>query len=124
MVGIATNDAVSWAAHAAAEFTATNSPDNEVYDKPNRLAQFNNLMKAGLYTTPTPMVSARVFDLGDAALIAAHEQPPTNKTNLNTRLMIKRDGRWLMLFSFNTKIEASQAPSSIKLDFVRANPHL
>ena len=57
------------------------------------------------------MVSAQVFDLGDAVLIAAHEQPPTNKTNLNTRLMIKRDGRWVMLFSFNTRIEASQAPA-------------
>lgn len=110
-VGIATNDADGWAAHVADEFTATNSPDNEVYDKPNRLAQFNNLIKAGLHTTPTPMVSARVFDLGDAVLIAAHEQPPTNKTNLNTRLMIKRDGHWLMLFSFNTRIEASQAPA-------------
>jgi len=110
-VAIASNDADSWAAHVAEEFTATNSPDNEVYGKANRLAQFNNLIKAGLHTTPTPMVSAQVFDLGDAVLIAAHEQPPTNKTNLNTRLMIKRDGRWVMLFSFNTRIEASQAPA-------------
>ncbi len=110
-VAIASNDADSWAAHVADEFTATNSPDNEVYGKPNRLAQFNNLIKAGLHTTPTPMVSARVFDLGEAVLIAAQEQPPTNKTNLNTRMMIKRDGRWVMLFSFNTRIEASQVPS-------------
>jgi hypothetical protein len=110
-VAIATNDADSWAAHVADEFTATNSPDNEVYGKPNRLAQIKNLSKSGLHSTPTPMVSARVFDLGDAVLIAAHEQPPTNKTNLNTRMMIKRDGRWVMLFSFNTRIEASEAPS-------------
>ena len=110
-MAMANNDADSWAAHVADEFTATNSPDNEVYGRSNRLAQINNLIKAGLHTTPTPMVSARVFDLGDAVLIAAHEQPPTNKTNLNTRLMIKRDGRWLMLFSFNTRIEASQAPA-------------
>lgn len=110
-IAIATNDANSWAAHVADEFTATNSPDNEVYGKANRLAQINNLSKAGLHSTPTPMVSARVFDLGDAVLIAAHEQPRTNKTNLNTRMMIKRNGRWVLLFSFNTRIEASEAPA-------------
>lgn len=110
-MAMATNNADSWAAHVADEFTATNSPDNEVYGRANRLAQINSLIKAGLHTTPTPMVSAQVFDLGDAVLIAAHEQPRTNKTNLNTRLMIKQNGRWVMLFSFNTRIEASQAPA-------------
>jgi hypothetical protein len=108
---MANNDPNSWAANVADEFTATNSPDNEVYGRTNRLEQFNNLIKAGLHTTPTPMVSARVFDLGGAVLIVPHEQPPTNKTNLNTRLMIKQNGRWVMLFSFNTRIEASQAPA-------------
>ena len=108
---IANNDVDSWIAHVADEFTATNSPDNEVYDKPNRIAQFNNLIKSGRHSTPTPMVSAIVFDLGDAVLVVPHEQPPAGKTNLNTRLMIKRDGRWLMLFSFNTRIESSQAPT-------------
>jgi hypothetical protein len=108
---MANNDPDSWSAHVADEFTATNSPDNEVYDRVNRLEQFKNLMKAGLRTTPTPMVSARVFDLGDAVLVVPHEQPPTNKTNLNTRLMVKQNGRWVMLFSFNTRIEASQAPT-------------
>ena len=110
-IAMTNNDADSWAAHVADEFTATNSPDNEVYGRSSRLAQINSLIKAGLHTTPTPMVSARVLDLGDAVLIVAREQPPTNKTNLNTRLMIKRDGRWLMLFSFNTRIEASQVPA-------------
>lgn len=108
---MANNDPASWSANVADDFTATNSPDNMVYDRANRLEQFNNLIKAGLRTTPTPMVSAQAFDLGDAVLIVPREQPPTNKTNLNTRLMIKQNGRWVMLFSFNTRIEASQAPA-------------
>lgn len=108
---MANSDPDSWSANVADEFTATNTPDNEVYDRANRLEQFKNLMKAGMHTTPTPMVSAQVFDLGDAVLVVPREQPPTNKTNLNTRLMVKQNGRWVMLFSFNTRIEASQAPA-------------
>ena len=108
---MASNNPDSWSANVADDFTATNSPDNVVYDRANRLEQFNNMIKAGLHTTPTPMVSAQVFDLGDAVLVVPREQPPTNKTNLNTRLMIKEKGHWVMLFSFNTRIEASQAPA-------------
>ncbi len=109
-VAIASSNADAWAAATTEDFTATNSPDNEVYDRANRIAQLSSLAKSGRASTPTPMVSAQVFDLSDAVLIAAHEQPPTNKTNLNTRLMVKQNGRWLMLFSFNTRIEASEAP--------------
>lgn len=107
---IASGNADAWAATTTEDFTATNSPDNEVYDRANRIAQLSSLAKSGRTSTPTPMVSAQVFDLTDAVLIVAHEQPPTNKTNLNTRLMVKQNGRWLMLFSFNTRIEASEAP--------------
>jgi hypothetical protein len=109
-VAIATGNTDAWAAATTEDFTATNSPDNEVYDRANRIAQLTSLAKSGRTSTPTPMVSAQVFDMTDAVLIVAHEQPPTNKTNLNTRLMVNQNGRWLMLFSFNTRIEASEAP--------------
>lgn len=107
---IAAADAEVWASTTTEDFTATNSPDNEVYGRANRIAQLTSLAKSGRASTPTAMVSAQVFDLTDAVLIVAHEQPPTNKTNLNTRLMVKQNARWLMLFSFNTRIEASEAP--------------
>src|ERR1019366_2697284 len=55
--------------------------------------------------------AGRASGHGDAVLVVPREQPPTNKTNLNTRLMVKQNGRWVMLFSFNTRIEASQAPA-------------
>ena len=39
-----------------------------------------------------------------AALIA-REQRPNTKAYFNTRMWVKRDGRWQMLFNLNTRIE-------------------
>jgi len=38
-------------------------------------------------------------------MMVAHEQRPGAKAYFNTRMWVKRDGRWQMLFSLNTQIE-------------------
>jgi hypothetical protein len=38
-------------------------------------------------------------------MMVAREQRPGAKSFFNTRMWVKRDARWQMLFSFNTRIE-------------------
>jgi len=38
-------------------------------------------------------------------LAVASEQRPGAKSYFNTRMWVKRDARWQMLFSFNTRME-------------------
>jgi hypothetical protein len=104
-VAITNNDAEAYAPLIADEFAATNTPDNVVFTKADRIAILNKQKETGVHSLPSPIVTARVFDFGDAVLIMAAEQPRNPKMNLNTRMMIKRDGRWQMLFSFNTRIQ-------------------
>ena len=53
----------------------------------------------------TALVSARMFDFDETVMMIAREQRPGTKPCFNTRVWVKRDARWQMLFSFNTRIE-------------------
>jgi hypothetical protein len=46
-----------------------------------------------------------MFDFGDTVMMVAREQRRGAKSYFNTRMWAKRDARWQMLFSFNTRIE-------------------
>jgi hypothetical protein len=46
-----------------------------------------------------------MFDFGATVLMIAREQRRGAKAYFNSRMWVKRDGRWQMLFSFNTRIE-------------------
>src|SRR5258707_651269 len=42
---------------------------------------------------------------GETVMMVAHEQRRGGNSYFNTRMWVKRDGRWQMVFSFNTQIE-------------------
>jgi hypothetical protein len=46
-----------------------------------------------------------MFDFGNSVMMVAKEQRPGAKSYFNTRLWTKRDSRWQMVVSFNTRIE-------------------
>jgi len=87
------------------EFTATDTHHDRVYSKADRVAQINRQKKSGVQSVPPPLVSARMFDFGETVMMVAREQRPNAKAYFNTRMWVRRDGRWQMLFSFNTRIE-------------------
>ncbi len=105
MRAMATNDADAYARLIADEFTATDTHHNRPFNKSDRLAQIQKLKQTGAHSAPPPLVSARMFDLGETVLMIAREQRPSGKPYFNTRMWVNRDGRWQMLFSFNTRIE-------------------
>lgn len=105
MRAMATNDAGAYARLIADEFTATDTHHARPFTKTDRLAQIEKLKQTGAHSAPPPLVSARMFDLGDTVLMIAREQRPRAKPYFNTRMWVNRDGRWQMLFSFNTRVE-------------------
>jgi Domain of unknown function (DUF4440) len=105
MRAMANNDADAYAPLIADEFTATDTQHDRPYTKPDRLAQIKKQNLAGVRFVPPTLLSAQMRDFGDTVMMIAREQRPGGKPYYNTRMWVKRDGRWQMLFSFNTRIE-------------------
>jgi len=105
MRAMANNDAAAYAQLIADEFTATDTHHDRPYTKPDRLSQINKQKLNGARSFPPALLSARMFDFGDTVMMIAREQRANAKPYFNTRMWVKRDGRWQMLFSFNTRIE-------------------
>jgi uncharacterized protein DUF4440 len=105
MQAMSNNDADAYAPLIADEFTATDTHHDRSYTKADRLSQIKKQRLAGARSVPPALVSARMFDFGETVMMIAREQRANAKAYFNTRMWVKREGRWQMLFSFNTRIE-------------------
>jgi hypothetical protein len=105
MAAMADNDAEAYAPLIADEFTATDTHHDRALAKIDRIAQINKLKQNGTRSVPPALISARMFDFGETVMMIAKEQRPNAKAYYNTRMWVQRDGRWQMLFSFNTRIQ-------------------
>jgi hypothetical protein len=105
MKAMAENDADAYAPLIAEEFTATDTYHDRPYTKADRLAQIAKQKQSGAHNAPPELISAEMFDFGETVLMIAREQRHGAKAYFNSRMWVKRDLRWQMLFSFNTRIE-------------------
>jgi hypothetical protein len=105
MSAMADNDADAYALLIADEFTATDTHHDRAYTKADRIAQIQKQKQAGAQSRPPALISARMFDFGETVVMIAREQRTNAKAYFNSRMWVKRDGRWQMLFSMNTRIE-------------------
>jgi hypothetical protein len=105
MRAMAESDADAYSPLIADEFTATDTFHERPFTKADRLAQINKQKTTGVRAAPQELVAAEMFDFGETVMMVAKEQRPGAKSYFNTRMWVKRDGRWQMLFSFNTQIE-------------------
>jgi len=105
MRAMAESDADAYAPLIADEFTATDTFHDRPYTKADRLAQIEKQKTTGRRAAPQELLSAEMFDFGETVMMVAHEQRPGGKSYFNTRMWVKRDARWQMLFSLNTQIE-------------------
>ena len=105
MRAMAHKDADAYAPLIAEEFTATDTHHDRAYSKADCIEQINKQKQSGVQSVPPPLLSARMFDFGDTVMMIAREQRANAKAYFNTRMWVKREGRWQMLFSFNTRIE-------------------
>ncbi len=107
--GVTNHDASAWAPHIADEFTMLGSSNDHPLTKADRIATLNLQKQTGFGSAPPPLVSAQMFDFGDAVVMTCLHQPYTGKPIHVTRLWIKRDGKWILSISYQTTIQAAPA---------------
>ena len=105
--GVTAHDADAWAPHIAEEFVQISSNSDHPISKAGRIETLNKQKASGVGSAPTPLVSARMFDFGDAVIMTCLHQPYSGKPIHVSRLWIKRDGKWIMSISYQTTIQAA-----------------
>jgi hypothetical protein len=101
---VTAHDSASWGAHIADEFFAVTSNSDRPLDKATRMAGLDNQKVAGI--APFPLVSARMFQFGDAMVMTSRQQPEHGLPLHVTRVWFKRGGAWLEAYSYQTTIQA------------------
>jgi hypothetical protein len=109
--GVTNHDAAAWAPHIADEFVMLGSSNDHPLAKADRIATLNLQKQTGFASAPAPLVSAQMFDFGDAVVMTCHHQPYTGKPVHVSRLWIKRNGQWVMSISYQTTMQAAPAKS-------------
>jgi hypothetical protein len=104
--GVTAHDADAWAPHIADEFVQISSNSDHVISKAGRIETLNKQKASGVGSAPAPLVSAKMFDFGDAVIMTCLHQPYSGKPIHVSRLWIKRDGKWIMSISYQTTIQA------------------
>ena len=110
--GVANHDAAAWSPHIAEEFTMLGSTNDHPLTKADRIATLNLQKQTGRSSAPAPLVSAQMFDFGDAIVMTCLHQPYVGKPVHVSRLWIKRDGHWIMSISYQTTIQTAPAKAS------------
>jgi hypothetical protein len=107
--GVTNHDAAAWSPHIAEEFVMLGSSNDHPLTKADRIATLNLQKQTGFGSAPAPLVSAQMFDFGDAIVMTSHHQPYTGKPVHVSRLWIKRNGQWIMAISYQTTVQAAPA---------------
>jgi ketosteroid isomerase-like protein len=107
--GVTTHDSAAWAPHIADEFAMLGSSNDHPLSKADRMATLDLQKQTGVASAPAPLVSAEMFDFGDAVVMKCLHQPYSGKPIRVTRVWIKRDGKWVMSISYQTTIQAAAA---------------
>ncbi len=89
----------------ADEFVAVSSNSDKISGKRGRMRDFDHSKNAGV--APTPLVSARMFDFGDAVLMTSEHKPDRGRPLHVTRIWAKRRGSWVETLSYQTSIQAA-----------------
>ena len=109
--GVTNHDAAAWAPHIAEEFVMLGSSNDHPLTKTDRIATLNLQKQTGFGSAPAPLVSAQMFDFGDAVVMTCQHQPYTGKPVHVSRLWIKRNGQWVMSISYQTTMQAAPGKS-------------
>src|SRR5258708_6505985 len=104
--GVTAHDADAWAPHIADEFVQVSSNSDHVISKAGRIETLNKQKASGVGSAPVPLVSAKMFDFGDAVIMTCLHQPHSGKPIHLSRLSIKRDGMWIISISYPPPIHS------------------
>src|ERR1700722_7695804 len=99
-------NSADFGALATNEFAAASSNSDKVSTKRGRMQDFDHSKNGGV--APTPLLSARLFDFGNAVLMRSEHQPDRGKPLHVTRIWVKRDGAWLETLSYQTSVAGAR----------------
>lgn len=91
----------------ADEFVAASSNSDRVQTKRSRIEEFDRSKDGGV--APTPLLSARMFTLGDAVLMVSEHKPDRGNALHVTRVWVKRAGNWVETLSYQTAVGTAPA---------------
>jgi hypothetical protein len=98
------HDAPKFDTLTAEEFIAATSNSDKLVDKPTRMAELRASNMRGL--APTPLVSARMVQFGDAMVMRSQHLPPGGRPLEATRVFVRRGGKWVESLSYQTAIQS------------------
>ncbi|MBZ5700469.1 MAG: nuclear transport factor 2 family protein [Acidobacteriia bacterium] len=107
--GVTAHDSAAWAPHIAEEFVQVSSSSDHPINKAGRIATLDKQKQLGVGSAPAPLVSARMFDFGEAVVMTCLHQPHSGKPVHVTRLWVKQNGQWVISISYQTAIQAAPA---------------
>jgi hypothetical protein len=100
---VTAQDSAAWGLHIADEFFAVTSNSDRPLDKKTRMAGLDSQKVGGI--APFPLVSARMFQFGDAMVMISRQQPKNGLPLHVTRIWFKRNGSWVETYSYQTTIQ-------------------
>lgn len=89
-----------WSARIADEFIAASSNSDHLFDKPTRIAGLKQNAMRGL--SPTALVSGKIYDFGNAAVMVSEHLSARGQSLHVTRVWVRRDGQWMETLSYQT----------------------
>ena len=92
-----------WARHIPDDNIARTS--NGSYTKADRVAVQMQQVRAGTVVAPSPLLWARLWEFGDAALMLALQPRAVGKPFWGSRVFELRDGVWMMAESYQVTIQ-------------------
>ena len=98
-------NSAAFAVMAAGEFVAASSNSDKIAGKRERMDDFDHAKNGGV--APTPLVSVRMFDFGNAVLMKSEHVPDRGKPLHVTRVWVQRDGSWVETLSYQTSVQAA-----------------
>ncbi len=99
---VTAHDSAAWGSHIADEFFAVTSNSDRPLNKAARMAGLDSQKVAGI--APFPLVSACMYEFGDAMVMTSRQQPEHGLPLHVTRIWLKRNGTWLEAYSYQTTI--------------------
>ncbi len=103
IMGLAYYDVDAYVPNTADDFEMTMSVSPKVVTKAERLAGFARQKQAG--DPPSindPTTSAQMFDFDGAVVLIAKWITRSGQHDVDTRMFVQRNGRWVLLFGFET----------------------
>lgn len=91
-----------WKQVAADEIALVSYNSDRTFDKTTRAAAIAKATLGGV--APTKLLSAKLFEFGDAVVMTSQHQAPAGNLIHITRVWVKRDGRWQETLSYQTAV--------------------